>query len=157
MLSSGLIACDRPTLPVMLQPGVLLPGVELPGLDGQPYLIFPGSGPFLLNFWATWCAPCRAEMAALDRLYKALQPRGLKVIGISVDTDIFLVQEYLLKEALSFPILLDAGGSIARSRFQVPAYPATYLVDPAGRVAGSWLGEQDWKRAEIRQQIAQVL
>lgn len=153
----SLLACDRRPQPVMLQLGEPLPSAELLALDGQPFMIFPSSGPFLLNFWATWCPPCRAEMAALDRLYLQYSPRGLKLIGIAVDTDVFLVREYVLKEGLSFPILLDVGGVSAQKRFRVPAYPASYLVDQSGQVAESWLGEKDWDAEELRQRIGRVL
>jgi thiol-disulfide isomerase/thioredoxin len=153
----GLVACDRRPHPVMLQPGELLPSAELLALDGQPFMVFPNSGPFLLNFWATWCPPCRAEMAALDRLYQHFSPHGLKVIGIAVDSDVFLVREYVLKEGTAFPILLDVGGVSAQKRFRVPAYPASYLVDRSGQIAESWLGEKDWDAEAIRQKIGRVL
>jgi len=153
----GLVACDHRPPTQMFQAGDSLPGADLLVLDGQPYRLFPDKGPFLLNFWATWCLPCRAEMAALNRLHHSLSPRGLKVLGIAVDTDVFLVREYVLKEGLSLPILLDVGGVLAQQRFRVPAYPASYLVDRAGLIAESWLGTIDWDSANIRQRISQVL
>ena len=141
----------------MFQAGDTLPGAELLTLNGQPYSLFSNKGPFLLNFWATWCLPCRAEMAALNRLHRRFFSRGLKVFGIAVDTDVFLVREYVLKEGLSLPILLDAGGVLAQKRFRIPAYPASYLVDQAGLIVESWLGEIDWDSGNIRERIERVL
>jgi len=134
-----------------------MPAVELPALDGQPYALLPGNGPFLLNFWATWCLPCRLEMKSLDRAHDALGPRGLKVIGISVDSDIFLVREFLLRERIKFPILLDRESEMASRRFMVTAYPSTFLVDAVGRISEIWLGGRDWDLPEIRASLESVL
>ena len=153
----GLVACNRRPQTPMLQAGDSLPGAELLALDGRSYSLFPNNGPFLLNFWATWCLPCRAEMGALDRLHRSFSPRGLKVIGIAVDTDVFLVREYVLKEGLSLPILLDPDGILAQKGFRIPAYPASYLADQAGLIAESWLGQIDWDSVTIRQRIGRVL
>ncbi|MBS1157728.1 MAG: Peroxiredoxin [Proteobacteria bacterium] len=132
-----------------LQVGQPLPAIALRSLDGRSMSFSPSGGPYLLNFWATWCPPCRAEMAALDRVHRALAGRGLKVLGISVDTDRYLVDEYLRRARLSFPMALDVGGAMAR-RLQVTAYPTTVLVDAAGWVANLWLGEKDWDAPAIR-------
>jgi peroxiredoxin len=134
-----------------------MPAVELPMADGQPYQLLPGSSAVLLNFWATWCLPCRLEMKALDRACTALGPRGLRVIGISVDADAFLVREFMLGEGLKFPVLLDPEGAMARSRFRVQVYPTTFLIDSAGRIAEIWLGERDWDAPDIRKRLERVL
>jgi peroxiredoxin len=141
----------------MFQRGEVLPKIELSTLDARQYSTVADHGPLLLNFWATWCLPCRAEMASLERLHRNLSPRGLKVAGISVDTDIFLVREYVRNQSLTFPILLDTGGRIAQALFRVPAYPASYLAGEGGVVANSWLGQLDWDSENVRQQIERML
>jgi thiol-disulfide isomerase/thioredoxin len=138
-------------------PGEALPEVELPKLGGGSQAVVAAGGALLVNFWATWCPPCLAEMAALDRLHRALSPRGLRVFGIAVDNDIFQVDEYVRRHRLAFPILLDVGGTMARQLFRVPGYPTSYLAGPAGRIAERWIGEQAWDAADVRGRVERVL
>lgn len=152
-----LMACRPAEKPSMVAVGELLPTVRLPGSNNAIQTLEAGSGPFLLNFWATWCPPCRAEMAALDRVFQALAPRGLGVYGISVDEDLFLAREFALKEKLSLPLLFDRGGEAARDVFRIAAYPTTLLVDKHGVIAEVWIGERDWDAVPIRARLEQLL
>ena len=153
----SLVGCDRKAPASTLKPGDTLPEATWPALDGRPFSIQSTGGPLLLNFWATWCPPCRAEMAALARLYRDFAGRGLSVLGVSVDSDVYLVQEYLLKARISLPVLLDKGGETAGRRFLVRAYPTSYLVERSGLIAEVWIGEKDWDSDDMRQRIARVL
>ncbi|MCG2577183.1 TlpA family protein disulfide reductase [Dechloromonas sp. XY25] len=134
-----------------------LPAVELPLLNGGNYLFTEKSAPCLINFWATWCPPCRAEMAALNRLYADYAGRGLGVIAVSVDEDAHLVREFVRTEGLALPILLDRGSRLASSAFGVSAYPTSLLVNGQARVSAVWLGERDWDAAGVRTAIVQSL
>ncbi len=152
-----LLACNRSVAPATLAVGEPMPGFRLPTSRASEQSVLVGTGPFLLNFWATWCPPCRAEMAALDRVHRDLAVKGLAVLGISVDEDVFLVQEFALKEKLTLPLLFDRGGEIARKTFRVAAYPSSFLVDKHGVVAEVWVGERDWDSASIRARLGQLL
>lgn len=134
-----------------------LPDVTLPLLDsGQQIALGKGIGPCLINFWATWCPPCRAEMASLQRLHQALSGRGFKVLAVSVDRDPHLVREYLLETSLDFPVLLDPDGVVSERSFQVQAYPTTWLVDINSVVRDIWQGERDWDDKAIRSAVDQL-
>lgn len=152
-----LLACNRSAAPAVLAVGDPMPGFRLPTSLAAEQTVLAGSGPFLLNFWATWCPPCRAEMAALDRVHRELAAKGLAVLGISVDEDVFLVQEFALKEKLTLPLLFDRGGEVARKAFRVGAYPSSFLVDRQGVVAEVWVGERDWDSAPIRARLGQLI
>lgn len=152
-----LVACKRTAAPATLAVGDPMPGFRLPTARAAEHTVLAGTGPFLLNFWATWCPPCRAEMAALDRVHRGLAARGLAVLGISVDEDVFLVQEFALKEKLTLPLLFDRGGELARTAFRVAGYPSSFLVDRRGVVAEVWVGERDWDSAPIRARLEQLL
>lgn len=152
-----LLACNRAAVPATLAVGDPLPGFRLPTSRATEHAVPAGTGPFLLNFWATWCPPCRAEMAALDRVHRGLATRGLAVLGISVDEDVFLVQEFALKEKLTLPLLFDRGGELARSAFRIASYPTSFLIDKRGVVAEVWVGERDWDSAPIRARLEQLL
>ena len=130
--------------------------VELPVLDGSPFRLGDASLPCLINFWATWCPPCRAEMASLNRLHRDFAARGLGIVAVSVDEDTHLVREYVRQSPLEFAVLLDTGGKLA-SRIGVSAYPTTFLLDKAARVSSIWVGDRNWDAAEIRATIGRVL
>jgi thiol-disulfide isomerase/thioredoxin len=151
-------ACEREKKLNGLSVGQLIPTFELPSLDSASINVSSRDGPYLLNFWATWCPPCRAEMGGLDRVYTAFGSGGLKVLGISVDDDQFLVREYILKEKLSFPILLDGNGQGAvRKVMRVSVYPTSFLVDKAGYIAEIMVGEQDWDSNSLRQRLERLI
>ncbi len=157
MLLPLLAACDRAERNPGPQTGMVLPSVELPLLNGGNYLFTEKSTPCLINFWATWCPPCRAEMAALNRLSADYAARGLGVVAVSVDEDANLVREFVRKEALTLPVLLDRGSKLATSAFGVRALPTSLLVNGQARVSAVWLGERDWDAADVRAAIVQSL
>ena len=98
----------------------------------------------LLNFWATWCVPCRTEMPALEALYQRHKEAGLVVLAINMDTLSSAGLEAFVKEvAVTFPIVLDPAWSTARL-YQVRGLPTTYLIDRAGDVVVREVGERDW-------------
>ncbi|HEY7117113.1 MAG TPA: TlpA disulfide reductase family protein, partial [Tepidisphaeraceae bacterium] len=82
--------------------------------------------PVLVNFWATWCAPCREEMPAMQRLYLKHRQRGFVLLGVSVDTDAALVKPFLERFKLTFPVALDTKMDLANA-YGVRALPASFL------------------------------
>lgn len=136
-------ACGRDATVARLAAGHALPDIELPDLDGRMRRLGPGQ-PMLINFWATWCPPCRAEMASLERLHQALGPAGLAVYAISVDEDLNLVREFVLQQRLGFPVLHDRGRGVTEERLGIRVFPTTLLVRRGGAVAEVVLGERTW-------------
>jgi thiol-disulfide isomerase/thioredoxin len=130
--------------------GQLLPSGVLDSLDGGRVDLGGLSGPCLINFWATWCKPCRLEMASLNRLFNDFRPQGLGVFAVSVDEDIHLVREFLLQLPLTFPILLDPGGKRALRDYRIIGYPTTFLVGRNALVKDVWFGERDWDASAVR-------
>jgi thiol-disulfide isomerase/thioredoxin len=125
--------------------GEKLSGLEFERLDGgREALSAYGGKVVLLNVWATWCAPCRAEMPALQKLSDALDPARAVVLGVSVDRDPNLVREYLREQGFSFPRHFDRSGSLAREVLKVRGYPETYVLDPGGVVRWRHVGIKDW-------------
>lgn len=98
----------------------------------------------LLNFWATWCVPCRAEMPALEALYQRYKDTGLEVLAVNMDTlSTASVEAFVQEVRVTFPIVLDPAWSTARL-YQVRGLPTTYLIDRAGNVVVREVGERDW-------------
>jgi peroxiredoxin len=113
----------------------------------------------LLNFWATWCAPCREELPTLEALHQELGDEGLTVIGVNVDGGgIERVQRFAEQRALSFHLAHDAEQRVSRS-YGVLGYPTTVVIDRSGRIVLSELGAWDWSHPEavawLRELLAQ--
>jgi thiol-disulfide isomerase/thioredoxin len=123
------------------------PRVRLGGLRGHVVLV---------NVWATWCAPCREEMPALDALARELGPQGLVVLGVNYKEDRARVEAFAREQALRFPILLDEDGAVG-ARYQVFALPTTLVVDRRGMLAGTVLGIRDWTGRDARAYLRQLL
>ncbi len=100
----------------------------------------------IVNFWATWCAPCREEMASLQALSEALRPHGIAVVGVNVDEDRNLAREFLLRHRLQFENFADPGMAHSRS-LGIEALPQTFAIDADGRLAAHAAGARDWMGA----------
>ncbi|MDH3282650.1 MAG: TlpA family protein disulfide reductase [Gammaproteobacteria bacterium] len=116
---------------------------HLPGLNGE----MRSSAEFadrviLVNFWATWCVPCRREMPALNRLHQRLSGEGFSVIGIHVGPDAGLVADFLKKVPVEFPLLFDENMTL--SGWGVVGLPTTFLIGPRGETLASYVGEKAW-------------
>jgi thiol-disulfide isomerase/thioredoxin len=85
----------------------------------------------VVNFWATWCAPCRAEMPAIDAVYRAQRERGFEVLAIDVQEREEDVLQFLREVGVSFPSALDRDGDVAR-RYRATGLPTTFLIDRQG-------------------------
>jgi peroxiredoxin len=110
----------------------------------------------LLNFWATWCVPCRKEMPAIEALYQRYKDRGLEVVAISLDKLAAAPVEAFVQEVgVTYRVALDPTWATART-YGVRGLPATFLLDRAGNVVMRELGERDWME-EAKQQAVEGL
>lgn len=120
--------------------GARAPLFELNSLKGDHVRLEDYQGRVvLLNFWATWCGPCRFEMPAIQDRYENTE---LEVLAVNFDEPEDLVQSFVEELALTFPILMDPGASI-QQLYQVRGYPTTYLIDEAGVIQVVHIGFMD--------------
>lgn len=109
----------------------------------------------VVNFWATWCEPCRDEMPSLERLRARLGGRPFEVVAVNVGESPERVERFMRDVRISFPILFDRERETARS-WQVRGYPTSYVVGPDGRIRYYYVGELDWASDEIVRVIERV-
>lgn len=96
-----------------------------------------------LNFWATWCSPCRIEMPSMERLHKKLKDRGLVMLAINLEEPVSLVRAFFEEYKLSFTALLDTKGEVG-VMFGISALPTTFIIYEDGRIIGAAMGARDW-------------
>ena len=102
----------------------------------------------ILNFWATWCAPCLEEMPAFEKLYRRYRSQGLTVLSVSLDKGNFSkVQSFVDSNNLTFPVLIDSDG-VAEKLYPSFTIPFTYVIDKDGRVAARVDGAKNWASNE---------
>ena len=133
------------------------PDFTLPNTDGQQVSLQQYRGKVVfLNFWATWCIPCREEMPALERLHQTYQTQDLAIISIDLKESADQVKVFFQKHSLSFPALLDQNGSVFRD-YLVAGMPTTYLIGRDGTMLARGVGGRDWTRAEALQLIQELI
>lgn len=128
-----------------LTQGDLVPAFGAPVLDGDSLHLASLAGqPVLLNIWATWCAPCREEMPALQALHEQLGPRGLRILGVSVDSrgSEPTIRRFIAEGGYTFTILHDPADAVSRE-FRTIGVPETFLIDGDGRLVRRWIGKFD--------------
>lgn len=119
-------------------------------LDGKPVRLAELRGKLvLLNFWATWCAPCREEMPALSKWQETYGRQGLRVIGVSMDDDAAAVREFLRQHPVAYPIVMG-DARLAEQLGGVLGLPLSYVIDAQGRVIARHQGLVDLPKMQAR-------
>jgi thiol-disulfide isomerase/thioredoxin len=128
------------------------PVLALEAVDGARYDLTDLRGRVVLvNFWATWCPPCVAEMPAIERLYENLGPRGLEVLAVNTGEPQDAIEAFTARfePSLTFPLLLDLDGQ-AFEHWSLRGLPKSYVVDKQGRLAYEAEGARDMDSTHIR-------
>jgi len=125
------------------------PDFSLQDLNGKKFGLNQFKGKVIfLNFWATWCGPCKEEMPGLEVLYQKFKDKKFILLAISVDYEgLQPVQEFINKHHYTFPVLLDPKCEIL-DLFEVKGIPTTFLIDKKGKMVGKAIGPRDWKSPE---------
>jgi len=140
-------------------PPVPAPSVAFQTLGGEVATLADFRGQVVLvNFWATWCAPCVREMPSLQRLHQELADEGLTVLAVSEDRAGAAVVRPFLKrlELFGLPIYLDSKGLLARA-FVVKGLPTSFLIDRQGQVVAGLVGPMEWDSQEAKALIRNYL
>jgi thiol-disulfide isomerase/thioredoxin len=133
--------------------GGAAPVLELADLEGTVHRLSDYRGKtVLVNFWATWCEPCRAEMPSIERLRRSMEGKPFAVLAVNVGESGRVARDYAEKLPVSFAVLLDRDGRVTRA-WSARVLPASYVIGPDGQIRYSYLGELDWSSAEVRSRI----
>ena len=115
-------------------PTAAAPDFALPAREGGELRLSDLKGQVvMINFWATWCGPCRQEMPLLEQIHSKYEPLGFTMLGVNVEPDSAAAQAWLKNIPVSFPILFDRKSEVSSS-FGVEAMPSSVLIDREGRV-----------------------
>jgi peroxiredoxin len=153
LISPPALAGD--TAPVVGKPA---PHFELPDLSGKTVRLTDFKGrAVLLNFWATWCGPCTAEMPSLNALAATFKDKGLVVLAVSVDSSTKPVRNFLKKPDATLTVLMDSDKEVFFDLYAVMGLPTSFLIDGNGVIVEKFIGERDWNAAEIRNSIADIV
>ncbi len=127
--------------PALAQKGGTITDFSLGSLDGAQIALADYEGEvIIMNFWATWCPPCRAEMPAINRFYEAHKDEGLAVLAINAQEDAATVRPFIQANKFSFPVLLDLQGRVA-SQYSTRSFPTTFIIDRDGVIQHVQTGE----------------
>jgi len=133
-----------------IRAGTKAPNFRLEDLGGKKSELKHYKGKVVfLNFWATWCGPCKEEMPSMEELCKQFKDKDFVFLTISVDyAGIKPVKDFIEKHRYTFPVLIDPKCETL-DLFEVKGIPTTFLIDKKGIIIGKAIGPNDWKRSEV--------
>jgi len=133
------------------------PGLELRELDGRVHRLADYRGRVVLvNFWATWCVPCRDEMPSIQRLKEKLGGRPFEVLAVNLDEPEARVRKFLTQMKVDFTVLLDPEKKVAQA-WAARILPASFVIGPDGRIRYSLVGDLDWDDELVVSRLSALL
>lgn len=127
----------------VLQVGDKAPNFELVDLNGEKHRLseYAGQGLFL-NFWGTWCEPCKREFPIIDRKYHEYRSQGVQVLAVNIAESDFAVRNYIESKGLTFPVVIDKEKSVMNA-YNINPLPTTFLINPDGEIIKIITGEMN--------------
>jgi len=133
------------------------PDFALQDLDGKTHRLSDYRGKLVIvNFWATWCPPCRREIPSMERLYADLKGRQFVILGVEVGEDWDVVQPFVEQMKIKYPILLDRHAALS-PQWHMMGLPTSYVIDPHGHITNVIVGGRDWSDPQLRAQLIRLL
>jgi len=149
---------DAVSLEVGPKAGKFAPEFSLNDVNGKKVTLSAYKGNVvILNFWATFCGPCREEMPSLNNLFLSFKKEGLVVLAISTDDSEKPVQSFIKAKAIAFPVLIDKDQQVYFDRYAVLGLPTTFIIDRDGIIREKILGDRPWDAPEMKEKIKVML
>jgi peroxiredoxin len=143
------------TLPKLAEP-FAAPDFTLKGEDGKTYRLKDYRGKVvILNFWATWCPPCREEMPSMERAWQIIKDKGIVILAVNVGEDADTIFEFTGQYPVTFPLPMDINGEVIK-QYPIRGLPTTYIIDPAGRATHRAVGSREWDDPVLLQQLEEM-
>lgn len=129
------------------------PEFELMDIDGGTHRLSDYRGKVLIvNFWATWCPPCREEMPSMQRAWGQLEQDGILMLAVNVGEDEDTIFQFTANYPVEFPLLMDRDSSVVGA-WPVRGLPTTFVVDPEGRLAYRAIGGREWDDPQLLESV----
>jgi peroxiredoxin len=133
------------------------PNFTLKGMDGKNVKLSELRGNVvLLNFWASWCGPCREEMPLLNKIHQKYEPLGFTILGVNVEEDSDAAKKFIAQRPVDFPILLDNTNKVSKL-YDVIAMPTTVVIDRDGNMRFLHQGYKSGDEAEYRKMVKKLV
>ena len=153
----GLLAAAAGAQELKVWTGGAPPPLALVALDGKPHRLEDYRGKVvLINFWATWCVPCREEMPSMNKLRASLAGQPFAVLAVNLAEPESRIRRFMEQVPLDFPVLLDRDTSVAKA-WKARILPASFVVGPDGAIRYSVLGQLDWSDQKIRRAMLALM
>jgi peroxiredoxin len=154
LFSSVAVAGNEPLHPVKGNP--VAAEFNLMDVDSQRHNLAMYRGKIIIiNFWATWCPPCRFELPAMEKVWERLKDKGVVILGINVGEDADTIFTFTADYPVTFPLLLDSDSSVTQ-KYPVIGLPTTFVVNPRGQIIYKAIGTRDWNEDALVKQILEL-
>ncbi|OGC04747.1 hypothetical protein A2276_02085 [candidate division WOR-1 bacterium RIFOXYA12_FULL_43_27] len=142
---------------IMTETGKMADDFTLESLSGSSETLSSYKGKVVfLNFWATWCPPCRGEMPSIQKLHEKMQGKDFVILAVAVGERKQAVESFINSNKYTFPILLDPENEVSEV-YRVAGIPTTLLIDKSGKVVFRETGGRDWSSGDVIGKIDQLL
>ena len=136
---------------------VKAPDFTLKNLDGDDVSLSSFQGKLVfLNFWATWCGPCRIEMPSMQAMYASLKKYDFDILAVDLQESERTVKNFIEEEGFTFPVVLDRNGKVG-AQYGTRSIPTTYLIDKQGNAIAFLVGSRQWDEIDVYDAFMEIL
>ena len=147
---------DSPSLLTTLNPATPAPDFTLTDMDGETHTLASYQGkPVIINFWATWCPPCRAELPSMNRAWKKIKDEGIEMLAVNVGESEDTIFAFMGDYPIDFTVLLDESGEIINN-WPIRGLPTTFVLDKQGNLVYRAIGGREWDSDELLNIVRQL-
>lgn len=157
LICAAALALGPTTPTAALDAGQAAPEIQLKDLGGKPVALSAFKGKVVVvDFWASWCGPCKQSMPFLEKLSKTYKDKGLVVLGVNIDNDAKSAKKFLDEVKVSFTIVNDTDKKVAKA-YAPPTMPSSYIIDRDGKVRRVHAGFRAGDTQELEREIQKLL